>query len=463
MVRICDPALPAISVPSWKSNTLLARDMILRNACTICDLGDRFLNAYLDDFADDKGSFSVVSLRRRPFAILECKRVGVEEGMKKGPQTIEKAKQGAYVAKTVSSLQKVRFADGKIGGLIQLKNSSFRCEEYYSLLAEVIASDNPELLSHFVLTIGVVSNHGNWFTSENHNKELKVLAQSFDWLLFLTDAGIAQFIDEVLLHPKGELAAAREAFLASYTRQERCQSIHEGQNGLGRRRRAPVVLFNEKEGNRGLVQHHRSRRKTARRSARGTRYVETQEVGGDTLVTAGRKINTVSQEWGTPPKYVDAVRKCFGGRIDLDPCSNEYSVVHAETEYRLPEHDGLSESWNYPTIYVNPPYGIDKERGTAIKTWMAQPRHCAQGIQLRSSRPRSRCDEYRALEELRFRSGHVSLLPLRYAAEVSRQRRERRKGGADVMRDGLLGKRLRRIFVRVFEIRRGRRSSPSPQ
>ena len=72
-------------------------------------------------------------------------------------------------------------------------------------MAEVIASDNPELLSHFVLTIGVVSNHGNWFTSENHNKELKVLAQSYDWLLFLTDAGIAQFIDEVLLHPKRSL------------------------------------------------------------------------------------------------------------------------------------------------------------------------------------------------------------------------------------------------------------------
>ena len=81
----------------------------------------------------------------------------------------------------------------------------------------MIASDDPELLSHFVLTIGVVSNHGNWFTSENHNKELKVLAQSYDWLLFLTDAGIAQFIDEVLLHPKRELAAARDAFLASYT------------------------------------------------------------------------------------------------------------------------------------------------------------------------------------------------------------------------------------------------------
>ena len=91
-------------------------------------------------------------------------------------------------------------------------------------------------------------------------------------------------------------------------------------------------------------------------------------------MTAGRNINTVSQEWGTPQKYVDAVRKCFGGRIDLDPCSNRYSIVHAETEYRLPEHDGLSASWNFPTIYVNPPYGIDKERGHSIKAWL---RRCA--------------------------------------------------------------------------------------
>ena len=40
-----------------KSNTLLAKDMILRNACTICDLGDRFLNAYLDDFTGRQGQF----------------------------------------------------------------------------------------------------------------------------------------------------------------------------------------------------------------------------------------------------------------------------------------------------------------------------------------------------------------------------------------------------------------------
>ena len=68
-----------------------------------------------------------------------------------------------------------------------------------------------------MLTVGVVSNHGNWFTSDNHNKELRVLAQSYDWLLFLTDAGLSQFIDRLLLNPRPELAAARDAFLASYS------------------------------------------------------------------------------------------------------------------------------------------------------------------------------------------------------------------------------------------------------
>jgi len=101
--------------------------------------------------------------------------------------------------------------------VIEKRDGSFRHGDYYRLMAEIIASRDPELLSRFILTVGVVSNHGNWFTSQNHNKELKVLAQSYDWLLFLTDAGIAQFIDELLLHPAAELAAAGRAFLSSYT------------------------------------------------------------------------------------------------------------------------------------------------------------------------------------------------------------------------------------------------------
>ena len=92
-------------------------------------------------------------------------------------------------------------------------------------------------------------------------------------------------------------------------------------------------------------------------------------------MTAGRTVNSQSVDWCTPKKYVDAVKRVFGGRIALDPCSNEWSIVEAEMEYRLPEHDGLTESWDFPTIYVNPPYGADKERRTTIKHWLYRCAH----------------------------------------------------------------------------------------
>lgn len=89
-------------------------------------------------------------------------------------------------------------------------------------------------------------------------------------------------------------------------------------------------------------------------------------------MSAGRTVNSQSQSWGTPQKYVNAVKLFFGGTISLDPCSNEYSIVHAEKEFLLPQYDGLKEEWNYPTIYINPPYGTDRERGTSIKNWLAK-------------------------------------------------------------------------------------------
>lgn len=87
-------------------------------------------------------------------------------------------------------------------------------------------------------------------------------------------------------------------------------------------------------------------------------------------MTAGRQVITENKDWCTPPKYVEAIREFFGGTIHLDPCSNRYSIVNASIEYSLPKHDGLRESWDYPTIYVNPPYGIDHKRGTAIRDWL---------------------------------------------------------------------------------------------
>lgn len=89
-------------------------------------------------------------------------------------------------------------------------------------------------------------------------------------------------------------------------------------------------------------------------------------------MTAGRNVNSSSQSWCTPYKYVEAIKRFWGGTISLDPCSNEYSIVKAEIEYSLPDNDGLREDWNYPTIYVNPPYGADRQRGTTIKDWLVK-------------------------------------------------------------------------------------------
>lgn len=93
-------------------------------------------------------------------------------------------------------------------------------------------------------------------------------------------------------------------------------------------------------------------------------------------MTAGRNnAASLSQDWCTPPNYVNAIREFFGGRIDLDPCSNPHSIVHARVEHQLPKCDGLKVEWNYPTVFVNPPYGADRERGTTIRDWL---RKCAE-------------------------------------------------------------------------------------
>ena len=89
-------------------------------------------------------------------------------------------------------------------------------------------------------------------------------------------------------------------------------------------------------------------------------------------MSAGRTVNSQNQSWGTPQKYVRAVTKFFNGTISLDPCSNKYSIVNADIQFTLPKNDGLVENWNYPTIYVNPPYGADRERGTTIKNWLTK-------------------------------------------------------------------------------------------
>ncbi len=198
-----------------KSTSLLNND-VLRNACTIASSRNSYLLASIKNATEDDIELEIYEQSRKPYTIFECKRVGVEEGMRKGPQTIEKAKQGAYVARMASALQKIRTDSGEMRGIIYKSDGSYIIKPFVDLMEEVIYSNEKELLRRFILTVGVVSNHGNWFTSENQNKELKVLAQSYDWLLFLTDKGLSEFIDTLLFKPTKEFQLVREIFLASY-------------------------------------------------------------------------------------------------------------------------------------------------------------------------------------------------------------------------------------------------------
>lgn len=201
-----------------RNNNLLDKNNILRNACTIGESIHSSLLANFKTISDDDYELFVFEQSHKPYAMFECKRVGIEEGASKGPQTIEKAKQGAYVARTASSLQKIRTDSGDKYGIIYRSDNTPYIKPYVELMEEIIYSDVSELLRKFILTVGIVSNHGNWFTAENQNKELKVLAQSYDWLIFLTDSGLAQFIDELILNPiGGEFIVVREAFKNSYT------------------------------------------------------------------------------------------------------------------------------------------------------------------------------------------------------------------------------------------------------
>ncbi|TAE37743.1 MAG: hypothetical protein EAZ70_02110 [Runella slithyformis] len=210
-----------------KKNNPLLSNGILRNACTIATSDNSFLLCSIKTNVGETLELHIYEQSKKPYAMFECKRVGVEEGMTKGPQTIEKAKQGAYVARMASSLQKIRSENGEMQGIIYKSDGTYIIKPYVNLMEEIIYSSDKELLRKFILTVGVVSNHGNWikkttdgelsFSQENFQKELMVLAQSYDWLLFLTDQGLSDFIDKLLLHPIPEFQFLRDTFLASYT------------------------------------------------------------------------------------------------------------------------------------------------------------------------------------------------------------------------------------------------------
>lgn len=209
-------ALPDVmfGAATFPTGRWLRKGETVRHACNIADTKDSFWNAHLLD----PEQYMVVRLDKRPYAMFECKRVGIEEGQKKGPQTIEKAKQGAYVARTVSGLQRVARRDGSVAAIVEEADGTLTTHlDYYKFLQDAIDNRDRKALENVVVTVGVVSNHGNWFTANDHNKEMKVLAQSYDWLLFLTDSALAEFIETVLQGDDPRFEAIRRSFASSHS------------------------------------------------------------------------------------------------------------------------------------------------------------------------------------------------------------------------------------------------------
>lgn len=83
-------------------------------------------------------------------------------------------------------------------------------------------------------------------------------------------------------------------------------------------------------------------------------------------MSAGRKSNSHVKNWNTPPKIVLAVKNFFG-RIDLDPCSNEHSMVGAHISFGPPH--GLTQDW-FGRVFCNPPYGRNPEDKTSLLNWV---------------------------------------------------------------------------------------------
>ena len=103
-------------------------------------------------------------------------------------------------------------------GIIYDDANNYTVAPYDKLFHDIIYSRRT-VPPTFVMTVGVVSNHGNWFTSDRQNKEMVVLAQSYDWLLFLTDHGLANFVNGVVLSDR--YPDVKTAFLESYSKEKK--------------------------------------------------------------------------------------------------------------------------------------------------------------------------------------------------------------------------------------------------
>jgi hypothetical protein len=83
--KLLSKTVNPIDVNQFKQvkTTLLTNSGVLRNACTIGAGEKSNLVAFLDSLEEKKAEIALSELHFKPYAIFECKRVGVEEGTRK--------------------------------------------------------------------------------------------------------------------------------------------------------------------------------------------------------------------------------------------------------------------------------------------------------------------------------------------------------------------------------------------
>jgi ParB family chromosome partitioning protein len=123
------------------------------------------------------------------------------------------------------------------------------------------------------------------------------------------------------------------------------------------------VTLKNRQKSRHFIQHRRGRptirhdgipltaAERAKRYRKSRRYRVNQK-----RKKQERKRRNGNWEWYTPQHVVDAVRKVFRGRIDLDPASSAIAqtVVKAKTYFTV-DDDGLQHEW-HGKVMLNPPY-----------------------------------------------------------------------------------------------------------
>jgi hypothetical protein len=81
-------------------------------------------------------------------------------------------------------------------------------------------------------------------------------------------------------------------------------------------------------------------------------------------------------DWNTPQNFLEYVYRFFPSGLDIDPCSNDASLVKASVAMKGPPgRDGLMEAWS-GNVYVNPPYG--RNIGHWIEKICREAKRCAQ-------------------------------------------------------------------------------------